>query len=282
MTKSVLIIGYGRAGKRHKEIANNLGYEAYLYDPFVFPYQGTELLDQLLEDKPFEHAVICTPPDSHLQYIEQCLAAGLKVLCEKPLCGIGQLQQAKELPADGPIMVTYNYRSVLNEEVKGKSPVDSPVMVAYNYRYHPELRKLRGTIIDDVSLLCGQYRDNLPEWGLLLDHCSHDLDIVSSIWQRALEVVSAAYQKNSSITSWDIQTTAGHIFEAVVSHPIDRHAKLRFGCNDLNIDAPEEMYLDMWAAFLRGEYYPNLSEAIKTQELLEACYRLNEERNDDN
>jgi predicted dehydrogenase len=104
----------------------------------------------------FDLAVIATPPDLHLAQIRQCLDTDLPVLCEKPLCGLGQLDQAKAL---------------LNH------PHADKVMVAYNYRFHPKLQGVRRI---PTYFTCWQDRV-LPEWGLLLDHCSHDLDILRQL-----------------------------------------------------------------------------------------------------
>jgi predicted dehydrogenase len=247
--KNALIVGYGRAGRRHEKTLQDFGIESYKYDPFVFTYQGIELLEELLQSGDIQYAVICTPPDSHLEYIKLCLAAGLKVLCEKPLCSLGQLEKAKRLPGD------------------------APVMVAYNYRYHPKLVEVQGKV-DVFRMHCNQSRPDLPDWGLLLDHCSHDLDIVRMITGDDVEVIGASEHNVRGVKYWLITTSCGTISEMVTTVGSDRVALIKYPGGKIDIDPDPAMFQNMWKAFLGGDYYPDLTEAIKTQELLETCSQL--------
>ena len=104
---NILIIGHGRAGKRHTELVHYLGHTPVLYDPKKYydfalqadPAEEIEILylDRnqrglrgILTKRTFDLAVICTPPDLHLSQAQQCLDAGLHVLIEKPLCSWGK------------------------------------------------------------------------------------------------------------------------------------------------------------------------------------------------
>lgn len=259
MTESVLIIGYGRAGKRHKDQAEALGLEPFAYDPWVFPHQGRELLESFLAEGLATHAVIATPPDSHLDYIRLCLDAGLPVLCEKPLCALGQLDEAKTL-LDHPQI----YR----------------LMIAYNWRYHPKLKQSQKSFTNGLFLDCWQFRDNLPDWGLLLDHCSHDLDILRFAATEDITIEEAYHYQSKNMQTWEIMTSAGRIRESVTYVESKRIANLYYAPGRfIELDPLPEMYADMWKAFLRGDYRPGLLEAIKTQELLEKCHHLNGENN---
>lgn len=257
MTETVLIIGYGRAGKRHAKMAKELGLETFAYDPFVFPHQGTELVESFLAEGLATHVVIATPPDSHLHYIRFCLDSGLPVLCEKPLCALSQLDEAKALL---------------------DHPNAHKVMVAYNWRYHPKLKQAQKSLSVPLVMDCQQQRNDLPEWGLLLDHCSHDLDILRFVSVDEPEVIRAKYTENSKCKTWIIRTDNAHITEAVTNYEGIRIAFLYYAPSLLiELDPDPKMYADMWQAFLRGDYRPGLDEAIKTQELLEKCHQLNGE-----
>lgn len=281
--KTVLIVGYGRAGKRHAALAKGLGLQVYVYDPnlprkpYIDSYHNcmyrdySEFLEQQWFFPGFDYIIICTPPDLHLKQISHFLEIGAKaILCEKPLCAIGQLDEAKTLPPD------------------------APVMVAYNYRYHPKLVAVKGKI-DSFNMYCEQYRIDLPEWGLLLDHCSHDLDIVRMVTSSDINIISAKEKfmedtlsyVRETLHCWEIETCQGFIMESITnSETKPREAQLLYPYPVIEVHQPKRIDIDpdpvmfsaMWQAFLAGDYYPDLAEAIKTQELLEQCYRLNEER----
>lgn len=279
-----LIIGYGRAGKRHGKLLDELGIEWMFCDPFLgerhpkyiglrFFAEGVTLQDILQSParwkNHFDFAVIATPPNLHLSQIRQCLDAGLPVLCEKPLCGLGELAEAEELL---------------------QHPNADKVMVSYNYRFHPKLTTPNGPLrqTQDAAstgsgrslpemLVCRQQRDSLPDWGLLLDHCSHDLDIMRSQVGGQLEITSASHNRRGGFEWWDIIGQAqGHeiSIEEWVGPSKQRIAKLAFSDHIIDIDADPAMYKAMWQAFLSGRYEPGLAEAIETQRLLERCQEL--------
>ena len=129
-----------------------------------------------------------------------------------------------------------------------------------------------------------QHRADLPEWGLLLDHCSHDLDMFSFISPEAVKIEEAEYSETETGKLWDVGLKNGLIYEHVSSEYGDeRRAMVRVHYGNkskvvtVNLEPEPEMYLNMWKAFLAGDYSPGLAEAIRTQELLETCYRLDAE-----
>lgn len=260
-----LIIGYGRAGQRHGKMLDELGIEYSPVDTRVNcddwgTHMGFGNLEAALDyfdgtapDFPLPNfAVIATPPDLHLSQIRQCLDAGLPVLCEKPLCGLGQLAEAEQLL---------------------QHPNADKVMVAYNYRHHPKLQTPNGL---PEMMVCHQERD-LPAWGLLLDHCSHDLDIIQSQVGGRLEVTSASHNRRDGHEWWAIECRAqgqSISIEEWVGPSKERTAKLAYADHIVDIDPDPAMFREMWRAFLDGRYYPGLAEAIETQRLLERCKEL--------
>lgn len=258
MTESVLIIGYGRAGERHAKMAKEMGLETFAHDPFVFPHHAYDLMVSFLDEGLANSMVIATPPDSHLRYIRLALDYNLPVLCEKPLCALGQLAEARVLL---------------------DHPNAHKAMIAYNWRYHPRLGQAQKSFSSGLFLDCWQHRDNLPEWGLLLDHCSHDLDILRFVSTNEPEILSANYWEGKTLKTWTIKTTQGGIRESVTDYATKRYANFYFAPGRfIELDPDPKMYTGMWQAFLRGDYRPGLDEAIKTQELLEKCYQLNGEK----
>lgn len=271
-----LIVGFGRAGKRHSKLLGKLKIDFVTIDPVEPSFSAFEMYDLALPVKhysdfnvalsksgAFDFAVICTPPALHLAQIRQCLDAGLPVLCEKPLCGLGQLAEAEAL---------------LQYPNAGK------VMVGYNWRFHPEVIKLRN-IPDDAGVkwtefdFC-QYRPSLPDWGLLLDHCSHDLDIFSFITKSIPAIVEAEYSETQVYKIWEITLKNGFIREYVSNdenEPRSGQIRTYYGNGSIgimNLQPDPAMYTAMWEAFLSGQYAPGLEEAIETQRLLEKCQEL--------
>lgn len=263
MKKRAVIIGYGRAGKRHGKILDELGVEWLFLDPNVSIYDvgygpakllAASLESLLVKDVwVYNFAVICTPPALHLSQIRQCLDVGLPVLCEKPLCDLGQLAEAEELL---------------------QHPNADKVMVGFNYRFHPKLTTPNGV---PEMLICRQQRDSLPDWGLLLDHCSHDLDIMRSQVGGQLEIISASHCRRGGYEWWMIEGQAqgqAVSIEEWVGPSRERTAKLAYADHIVDIDADPQMYKAMWQAFLAGDYRPGLAEAVETQRLLERCKEL--------
>ncbi len=67
-----------------------------------------ESLDELLQDDSIDLIDICLPPSLHPEAIEKCLAAGKKVLCEKPLAlDAATCQRLAQSAVDGSLMVAH-------------------------------------------------------------------------------------------------------------------------------------------------------------------------------
>jgi predicted dehydrogenase len=261
----VLILGYGRAGKRWAQICLNRDYTVMIYDPVIESYPipilpvagnlDTFELDLLVSLIDF--AIICTPPDKHLDNIEALLNIGITdILCEKPLCSIGEIERARE---------------VLSKQ---------DIMVAYNYVYHPSLYEIENSD-DFYQLDCSQHR-RLPEWGLLLDHCSHDLDIARKLLGKSIRVTYAYNQSSSGIERWFIGLINDNeqnffVEESVyLARKVPRIAILEsrntgdIVKSTIQLDPDPKMFEDMLDAFLSGTR--NLDSALITQRLLEETH----------
>jgi len=254
-------VGYGRAGKRHSRLAKSFGVNVVAVDPVVRDeLVAYSYLSQALEHEwgRVQAVVIATPPDQHIGDIQLALHAGLPVLCEKPLCGLGQLDEAKKLP------------------------LDAPVMVFYNYRFHPSLLNLheRKHAKNIYELMAVQTRTNLPTWGLALDHLSHDLSIMDWL-SGGIARINAAFHKNSlSYETWHVEglVTGGIPFDILEGVRKDfmrpRYAYLGTPTHWTMVPRSEQMYLNAWRAFLQayngeGDWIPGLDVGIRVQELLE-------------
>lgn len=256
----VLIIGNGRAGKRHAKHAKQLGLEIITCDP----YQPADYRNwfHALSVENITHAVIASPPKMHLSQITGCLRNKVKVLCEKPLCDNGQLNT--------------NTISVINELIQNQQPV----MVAYNWLYNDAVinYKLDTTKHSYYHLYAEQARE-LPEWGLAYDHLGHDFSIMTKITGGidCIKSVDHIIDEKEELEAYHIEglTTAGIKFiidERVYSpkRKIARFAKI----NNTLLYPDEYMFLNMWHNFMSDKYYPGLAKALEIQKLIDLTLQI--------
>jgi UDP-N-acetyl-2-amino-2-deoxyglucuronate dehydrogenase len=93
----VALIGLGMAVTPHAKSLLDLkdrAQVAYAYSPSAarraqfaqrFPFPECERLETILEDRSVQAVAVLTPPNTHLEIVERCAAAGKHVLLEKPL-----------------------------------------------------------------------------------------------------------------------------------------------------------------------------------------------------
>lgn len=97
MASRVGVIGLGMAVTPHAKSLLDLKHRvevAYAYSPSAarrakfatqFPFPLAESLEAILEDRSVNAVLVLTPPNTHLELVERCAAAGKHVLLEKPL-----------------------------------------------------------------------------------------------------------------------------------------------------------------------------------------------------
>jgi len=97
MAFKVGIIGLGMAVTPHAKSLLDLkdrAQVAYAYSPSAerrkkfaerFPFPQCDRLETILEDRSVNAVLVLTPPNTHLEIVERCTAAGKHVLLEKPL-----------------------------------------------------------------------------------------------------------------------------------------------------------------------------------------------------
>lgn len=271
----VLICGYGSAGKRHEKILKSLGIpDDMILTADPDESKGADYADLhealvFFGPKDFSIVVLATPPNQHIEDMFTAIrTTGAYVMCEKPLCSLEHIGRARSAIAN---MGSQSGR----------------VMVAYNYAFHPKLENVNasGKLI---TLNCFQYRENYPEWGILLDHVSHDLQIVSSALGYIPSPTSVLHIDNDYEETWLLNFEENiSICETVTKHPIDdRSATLNVNGNIISIDADFGMYKKMWQYFLpvfnaRGRFTKNtLPEAIAIQDVLWEINQMAREKYD--
>ena len=139
--------------------------------------------DSLLSITELDAVVICSPTDTHADYVVKAALAGKHIFCEKPLDL--SLEKVKE------VLTTV-------EESKVK------LMLGFNRRFDPEFRKIRELVINgtigDPQILKITSRDPGPppisyikvSGGIFLDMTIHDFDMARYISGKEVREVFAA------------------------------------------------------------------------------------------
>jgi myo-inositol 2-dehydrogenase/D-chiro-inositol 1-dehydrogenase len=133
-TLNVAVAGLGRIGKIHlKNLARNFseirvvavmdvaGESKALADEFSVP-EFVRTFKELLAVPDLDAVVICSPTDTHADYVIQAARAGKQIFCEKPLDL--SLERVKEV------------LTVVKES-------GVRLMLGFNRRFDPEFRKIR-------------------------------------------------------------------------------------------------------------------------------------------
>jgi myo-inositol 2-dehydrogenase/D-chiro-inositol 1-dehydrogenase len=139
--------------------------------------------DSLLSITELDAVVICSPTDTHADYVVKAALAGKHIFCEKPLDL--SLEKVKEV-------------LTIVEESKVK------LMLGFNRRFDPEFRKIRELVINgtigDPQILKITSRDPGPppisyikvSGGIFLDMTIHDFDMARYISGKEVREVFAA------------------------------------------------------------------------------------------
>lgn len=190
------IVGLGMAVTPHAKSLLDLKHRvqvAYAFSPSAerrrkfaerFPYPQCDRLEAILDDTAVDAVLVLTPPNTHLDIVERCAAAGKHVLLEKPL----EVSTAKA-----------------EQLVKKTSPVKLGVVL--QHRFRPAAEKLREQLNDLGKLVSASA--TIPNWrpqtyydqpgrgtrwrdggGVLLTQAIHTLDLFLSYTGEPAEVKS--------------------------------------------------------------------------------------------
>lgn len=190
------IVGLGMAVTPHAKSLLDLKHRvqvAYAFSPSVerrrkfaerFPFPQCDRLETILDDTAVDAVLVLTPPNTHLDVVERCAAAGKHVLLEKPL----EVSTAKA------------------EQLVNKTSLVK-LGVVLQHRFRPAAEKLREQLNDLGKLVSASaaipnwrpqsYYDQLgrgTRWrdggGVLLTQAIHTLDLFLSFVGEPLEVKS--------------------------------------------------------------------------------------------
>jgi myo-inositol 2-dehydrogenase/D-chiro-inositol 1-dehydrogenase len=191
---NVGILGLGRIGKIHFENIKLNIPEAEIIaaaDPYN-PYSENGITacgaDELLAMSGIDAVIICTPTDTHAEYIEKAAKAGKNIFCEKP----------HDLSLS---TVMESLAIVEKNKVK--------LMLGFNRRFDPNFLKVKSLVnegkIGDPHILKITSRDPGPpplsyiksSGGMFLDMAIHDFDMARYIMNKD---VSEVYSSASVLT----------------------------------------------------------------------------------
>lgn len=208
------IAGLGRIGKIH---LNNLlelnnveviavmdpSFEALKYAIGKGVESGLQNYKDLLEIKELEAIVICTPTNTHADYVEIAAKSGKHIFCEKPL--------------------DLNLQRI-NDVLKVVEKSKIKLMIGFNRRYDNEFCKVKSSVksgfVGEPYLVKITSRDPAPppieyiknSGGLFLDMTIHDFDMARFIVDKEIQEV---YAKGEAFTDISI-SKAGDIDTAVI------------------------------------------------------------------
>jgi len=193
-TLHVAVAGLGRIGKIHlKNLARNfsdikvravmdvLDESGQIAEEFNVPV-FVKTFEELLEVPDLDAVVICSPTDTHADYVVKAAKAGKHIFCEKPL----------DLSLE-------RVREVL--DVVRESGVK--LMLGFNRRFDPEFKKIRSLVesgqVGDPQIVKITSRDPGPppvsyiksSGGMFLDMTIHDFDMARYISGKQVKEVYA-------------------------------------------------------------------------------------------
>ncbi|VAW13674.1 Myo-inositol 2-dehydrogenase 1 [hydrothermal vent metagenome] len=190
----VAVAGLGRIGKIHlKNLCRNFpelevvgvmdifDESEAIADEFNVPV-FTKDYDKLLAIPGLDAVVICSPTDTHADYVVKAAKAGKQIFCEKPLDL--SLERVKEV------------LKIINR-------CDVRLMLGFNRRFDPEFKKIRQLVLSDAigdpQIVKITSRDPEPppieyikvSGGMFLDMTIHDFDMARYISGKQVKEVFA-------------------------------------------------------------------------------------------
>lgn len=215
-TINVAVAGLGRIGKIHlKNLSRNFAEikviavmdvfddSKAIADEFNVP-TFVKTFDELLAVPELDAVVICSPTDTHADYVVQAAKAGKQIFCEKPLDL--SLERVKEVL-----------------EIVEESGVK--LMLGFNRRFDPEFKKVRRLVVKDAigdpQIIKITSRDPGPppvsyikvSGGMFLDMTIHDFDMARYISGKEVKEV---YAKGAVMVDPEIGK-AGDIDTAIIT-----------------------------------------------------------------
>ena len=212
----VALAGLGRIGKIHlKNLCRNFpeieviavmdvfDESKAIADEYNIPVFVKDF-DQLLAVEGVDAVVICSPTDTHADYVIKAAKAGKQIFCEKPLdLSLDRVQDVLQIVNDCGVKL----------------------MLGFNRRFDPEFKKIRQLVINDAigepQIVKITSRDPGPppvsyikvSGGMFLDMTIHDFDMARYISGKQVKEV---YAKGAVMVDPEIGN-AGDIDTAIIT-----------------------------------------------------------------
>ena len=191
---NVAVAGLGRIGKIHlKNLSRNFpevevvavmdvfDESKAIADEFNVPVFVKDY-DELLAVPGVDAVVICSPTDTHADYVVKAAKAGKQIFCEKPLdLSLGRVKEVLEIVEQSGVKL----------------------MLGFNRRFDPEFKKIKQLVLNDAigdpQIIKITSRDPGPppisyikvSGGMFLDMTIHDFDMARYISGKQVKEVFA-------------------------------------------------------------------------------------------
>jgi len=211
----VSVVGAGNMGANHVRVYDELAAAELVEVVEPDPERAEEVAaeydvpvhDEVAEISEAVAATVSVPNEHHREVAEQCLAAGLDVLVEKPLA------------------TTVDDAAVIVETALEE---DAILQVGHIERFNPAVHTLRELLTDQeiISLEAhrlGPFNEHLSEESVVFDLMIHDIDVITSLVDAPLRRLNALGSQSHSekidhaIAQFDFEdgvvgsTTASHV-----------------------------------------------------------------------
>ena len=131
--------------------------------------------------------IVATPPEAHLEVVEPCLAAGIPVLCEKPLSESFEEAQSMVATArrcETPLLVGMNFRFIPSvqamKELIASRAYGDPLFGEFTYIRNRDGRRKD---LNDYPLTMDE--------PMLVDQSIHHLDLMRYVYGQEVVTISA-------------------------------------------------------------------------------------------
>lgn len=203
------IVGTGRIAKAHAEALRHIdGVELYgAYDinqqslrQFCEDFDCNQCVDDIEMMRCSDYIIICTPNQTHFEYVSKALILGKMVICEKPLTSKlvdGIVLKGLDEVSTGRGFVSFNYRhnqvikSIINDVKSGSiGKVD-----------HVKLEFLKGSMLTRKSLGWREKGDQENTSGAMSDLGAHLLDMCQLIIGHDIDVADMRCKLSTAVSS---------------------------------------------------------------------------------
>lgn len=256
-----LVIGLGSMGKRRIKCLHKLGHKDILgFDTdHEVSVDGIEMVECMKDWDGIDTVIISPPPDAHRQYID----IAIKTLT----------------PAFVEQNVVFDYTPV---------PREAYIAPSCTMLFHPEIQKLRWKKIVNFSYHVGQY---LPDWhdgrfygyykptSACRELVAFELNWITNLLGFPLTIHGSCRQTmemganidDAYAISMDFGHCLGSMTVDVVSRKKTRHLIVNTDSEQivLDLDIPDQMYVDELKAFIDGVFPNTFDNDIKILKLVE-------------